>query len=442
MKKFQKTIMILLCGFLLLTGCGEGVTLKYNLPKTFSKGENGVDDENDNYALIWDDAAKCALLKNKQTGYIWSTTPYDFYTTGETSYSMSSPVVIEYYDPTDNSVQGEKALDVIEQETISTEIKDKKIYYIFLDEVQNVDKFEYVVNSLRASVKNVSIFITGSNSKMLSDELSSVLSGRYVLFNISPLSYKEYIAFTGKDAYDMDNFWDYAKWGGLPNRCEFTNDVDIKNYLHSVFDSIILRDIVKRLNLQDVTLFDMILQYLIDTTGRELSAENIVKYLESEYRKVSTETIYSYIDALCKALIIKRVYRYDVHGRGVLKTLNKYYATDLGIAQIKNNNPNFKNYVVLENIVYNELLIRGYDVYIGKTKNGEIDFMAIKDGITNYIQVTYLLNSDEVIDREYGAFDVIEDNYPKYVISLDKNYSETNGIKHINLIDFLMSEDF
>jgi predicted AAA+ superfamily ATPase len=311
-----------------------------------------------------------------------------------------------------------------------------------LDEVQNVDKFEYVVNSLRASVKNVSIFITGSNSKMLSDELSSVLSGRYVLFNISPLSYKEYIAFTGKDAYDMDNFWDYAKWGGLPNRCEFTNDVDIKNYLHSVFDSIILRDIVKRLNLQDVTLFDMILQYLIDTTGRELSAENIVKYLESEYRKVSTETIYSYIDALCKALIIKRVYRYDVHGRGVLKTLNKYYATDLGIAQIKNNNPNFKNYVVLENIVYNELLIRGYDVYIGKTKNGEIDFMAIKDGITNYIQVTYLLNSDEVIDREYGAFDVIEDNYPKYVISLDKNYSETNGIKHINLIDFLMSEDF
>lgn len=325
---------------------------------------------------------------------------------------------------------------------IKDKIKDKKIYYIFLDEVQNVDKFEYVVNSLRASVKNVSIFITGSNSKMLSDELSSVLSGRYVLFNISPLSYKEYIAFTGKDAYDMDNFWDYAKWGGLPNRCEFTNDVDIKNYLHSVFDSIILRDIVKRLNLQDVTLFDMILQYLIDTTGRELSAENIVKYLESEYRKVSTETIYSYIDALCKALIIKRVYRYDVHGRGVLKTLNKYYATDLGIAQIKNNNPNFKNYVVLENIVYNELLIRGYDVYIGKIKNGEIDFMAIKDGITNYIQVTYLLNSDEVIDREYGAFDVIEDNYPKYVISLDKNYPETNGIKHINIIDFLMSEDF
>lgn len=325
---------------------------------------------------------------------------------------------------------------------IKDKIKDKEIYYIFLDEIQNVDKFEYVVNSLRASVKNISIFITGSNSKMLSDELSTVLSGRYVLFNISPLSYKEYTAFTGKDAYDMNSFWDYAKWGGLPNRCEFKNDTDIKNYLHSVFDSIILRDIVKRLNLQDVVLFDMILQYLIDTTGREFSADNIIKYLEKEYKKISTETLYTYIDALCKALIIKRVYRYDVYGKGILKTLNKYYATDLGIAQIKNNNPNLKNYIVLENIVYNELIIREYEVYIGKTKNGEIDFMAIKDGKRKYIQVTYELNDEKVIDREFGAFKTIEDNYPKYVISLDKEDLSQGNIKHINLIDFLMKDEF
>ncbi len=325
---------------------------------------------------------------------------------------------------------------------IKDKIKDQKIYYIFLDEVQNVDKFEYVVNSLRASLKNVSIFITGSNSKMLSDELSSVLSGRYVLFNISPLSYKEYIELTGKDAYDMDNFWDYAKWGGLPNRCQFTNVNDIKNYLHSVFDSIILRDIVKRLNLQDVTLFDMILQYLIDTTGREFRADNIIKYLEKEYKKISTETLYTYIDALCKALIIKRVYRYDVHGKGILKTLNKYYATDLGIAQIKNNNSDFKNYIMLENIVYNELIIRGYEVYVGKTKNGEIDFVATLEGNTKYIQVTYELNSEEVIEREFGAFNVIDDNYPKYVISLDKRDFSRNGIKHLNLIDFLIKNEF
>lgn len=325
---------------------------------------------------------------------------------------------------------------------IKDKIKDQKIYYIFLDEVQNVDKFEYVVNSLRASLKNVSIFITGSNSKMLSDELSSVLSGRYVLFNISPLSYKEYIELTGKDAYDMNNFWDYAKWGGLPNRCQFDNVNDIKNYLHSVFDSIILRDIVKRLNLQDVTLFDMILQYLIDTTGREFRADNIIKYLEKEYKKISTETLYTYIDALCKALIIKKVYRYDVHGKGILKTLNKYYATDLGIAQIKNNNSDFKNYIMLENIVYNELIIRGYEVYVGKTKTGEIDFVATLEGNTKYIEVTYELNSEEVIEREFGAFNVIDDNYPKYVISLDKRDFSRNGIKHFNLIDFLMKNEF
>ena len=277
---------------------------------------------------------------------------------------------------------------------------------------------------------------------MLSDELSTVLSGRYVLFNINPLSYKEYITLTKKDAYEIDSFWDYAKWGGLPNRCEFDNETDIKNYLHSVFDSIILRDIVKRLNLQDTVLFDMILQYLIDTTGREFSAENIIKYLTKEYKKVSTETLYTYIDALCKALIIKKVYRYDVHGKGILKTLNKYYVTDLGIAQIKHNSNNFKNYILLENIVYNELISRNYDVYIGKTKTGEVDFIVNKDGNTKYIQVTYELNSDDVIEREFGAFNPIEDNYPKYVISLDKEDFSRDGIIHINLIDWLMDNNF
>ena len=326
---------------------------------------------------------------------------------------------------------------------IKDKIKDTKIYYLFLDEVQNVDEFERVVNSLRASIKNISIFLTGSNSKMLSDELSSVLSGRYVLFNINPLSYKEYVLLTNKDGYDLDTFWDYAKWGGLPNRCEFSNVIDIKNYLHSVYDSIILRDVVKRLNLKDTILFDMILQYIIETAGREFSADNIIKYLENENKKISNETLYNYIDALCKALIIKKVYRYDIAGKGVLKTLNKYYATDLGIAQIKNNNPEFKNYIILENIVYNELINRNYEVYIGKTKNGEIDFLAKKDGNVKYFQVTYEMKDNiDTIEREFGAFKKIEDNYPKYVISLDKVDLSRDGIIHLNIIDFLLSEDF
>lgn len=325
---------------------------------------------------------------------------------------------------------------------IKSKIIDDKKYYIFLDEIQNVDKFEIVVNSLRASLKNLSIFITGSNSKMLADELSTVLSGRYILFKINPLSYSEYILLTKKDAYDMVNFWDYAKWGGLPNRCEFDNEIAIKNYLYNVFDSIILRDIVKRLNLQDTILFDKILQYLIDTAGREFSSKNIEKFLEKEYKSISTSTIYTYIEALCKALIIKKVYRYDVQGKDVLKTLNKYYVTDLGIAQIKNHNPEFKNYVVLENIVYNELVFKGYKVYVGKTKDGEVDFIALKDGITKYIQVTYKLDTKKALEREFNVFRSINDNFPKYVISLDDRDFSQNGIIHLNLIDFLMNEEF
>ena len=326
---------------------------------------------------------------------------------------------------------------------VKDKIKDNKIYYLFLDEIQNVENFEKVVNSLRASIKNLSIFLTGSNSKMLSDELSSVLSGRYVLFNINPLSYQEYIKLTNKNGYDLDTFWDYAQWGGLPNRCEFTNEIDIKNYLHSVYDSIILRDVVKRLNLKDTILFDKILQYLMETMGREFSFDNIIKYLEKENKKISSETLYNYIGALCKALIIKKVYRYDVNGKNVLKTLNKYYATDLGIAQIKNHNPEFKNYVVLENIVYNELINRNYEVYIGKTKNGEVDFIAKKDGNIKYIQVAYeMAGNENTIEREFGAYNSIQDNYPKYVISLDKINLSRDGIIHLNLIDFLMSEEF
>ena len=326
---------------------------------------------------------------------------------------------------------------------IKEKIKDDKLYYLFLDEAQNVESFEKVVNSLRASVKNISIFLTGSNSKMLSDELSTVLSGRYILFNINPLSYKEYTELTNKNGYDIETFWDYAKWGGLPNRCEFTNETDIKNYLHSVYDSIILRDVVKRLNLKDTYLFDVILEYLIETTGREFSASNLINYLKKENKIISNETLYNYINALCKALIMKKVYRYDIKGKSVLKTINKYYATDLGIAQIKNNNPEFNNYIVLENIVYNELISRDYEVYIGKTPNGEIDFIAKKDGKTKYIQVTYEMgNNDKTIEREFKAFDSINDNYPKYVISLDKVNLSRNGIIHINMLDFLLKDDF
>ena len=204
---------------------------------------------------------------------------------------------------------------------IKEKIIDKDKYYLFLDEIQKVDKFEEVINSIRASVKNVSIFITGSNSKLLSQELSTVLSGRYVLFNIYPLSYKEFIQLTNKNSNSEESFWNFVKWGGLPNRCEFNSEINIKDYLHSVFDSIILRDVVDRLGLKDTILFDLLLQYVVDTTGREFSAENVIKFLKQEGKSVSTETLYIYLDALCKALIIKKIYRYDIHGKTILSRI-------------------------------------------------------------------------------------------------------------------------
>lgn len=321
---------------------------------------------------------------------------------------------------------------------IKGKIIDDKKYYVFLDEIQKVEKFENVVNSLRASIDNISIFITGSNSKLLANELSTVLSGRYVLFNIYPLSYREFVELTGKDANLDETFWNFVKWGGLPNRTQFTDEINIKDYLHSVFDSIILRDVVERLGLKDTVLFDLLLQYVVDTTGRQFSAENVIKFLKSEGKNVSTQTIYMYLDALCKALMIKKIYRYDIHGKAILKTLNKYYMTDLGIAQIKNNDFEINKSFAIENVVYNELLERGYDVYIGKTKNGEIDFIATKTGEKLYYQVTYLLESDKVQEREFGAFKDIDDNYPKYVLSLDRADFSKNGIIHKNIIDWLL----
>lgn len=310
------------------------------------------------------------------------------------------------------------------------------MYYIFFDEIQNVDSFEKVINSLRASCENLSIFMTGSNSKLLSDELSTVLSGRYVSFQIYPLNYREYLQLTGKEAGEA-SFWDYMKWGGLPNRTQFTDENNIKDYLHSVFDSIILRDVVVRLGLKDTVIFNLILQYVIDTTGREFSAKNIMAYMKAEGREMSSKTIYAYLDALTRALIIRKVYRYDIHGKAILKTLNKYYMTDLGIAQIKNHNFEINQTFAIENVVYNELLTRGYEVYVGKTTKGEVDFIARKEQDIAYIQVAYILADEKVIQREFGAFACIKDSYPRYVISMDRMDHSRNGIRHINMIDFL-----
>ena len=318
---------------------------------------------------------------------------------------------------------------------------DNEQYYVFLDEIQKIEEFEKAVNSLRITDK-YSIFITGSNSRMTFLELSTDLSGRYVSFRINPLSFKEIVELTGTKEKDYTNLlYDIFKWGSLPQRFLFDSDDNRFSYISSVYDSIILKDIVERLGIKDITSFNKVLQYILDTETREFSSNNVLDYLKKEYHEISTETLYNYLDAFCSTFIMNKVYRYDVHGKNVLKTLNKYYATDLGVKQIKTNSEELNYSICMENIVYNDLISKDYKVYIGKTKKGEIDFIAVKDNKVNYIQVCYKLLNEETIEREFGAFADIEDDNPKYVISLDeKDYSKDN-IKHINIFKFLMSDE-
>lgn len=325
---------------------------------------------------------------------------------------------------------------------IKSLVKNKKIYYVFLDEIQKIDDFEKGINSLRIT-NQFSIFITGSNSKMTFLELSTDLSGRYVSFRVLPLSFKEVVELTNtpKEGYKK-LLLDIFEWGTLPQRFSFNNERAKLNYISDVYDSILLKDVVERLNIKDITSFNKILQYVLETEGKEFSVTNVLNYLKQEHHEIANDTLYNYLEALCSTFIMNKVYRYDIQGKSVLKTLNKYYASDLGVKKIKTNNKELNYSIALENIVYNDLISKGYEVFIGKTKKGEVDFVATKNKDLKYIQVCYTLSSDETIKREFGAYDSINDSYEKYVISIDEENYSRNGIKHINVFDFLMNENF
>ena len=320
---------------------------------------------------------------------------------------------------------------------------NSKKYYVFLDEIQKVDDFEKGINSLRITDK-YSIFITGSNSRMTLFELSTDLSGRYVSFRINPLSFKEVVDLTNTKEKDYEKLLlDIFKWGSLPQRFLFDQDNDKIIYLSSVYDSIILKDIVERLGIKDIVSFNKILQYLLDTESRKFSRDHIIEYLAKEHHEVANDTLYSYLEAFTSTFILNRVYRYDIHGKSILKTLNKFYSNDLGIKQIKTNTEEINYSVALKNIVYNDLIGKDYKVFIGKTKKGEIDFIATKNNKTKYIQVCYKLENEETINREFNAFQGIDDNNnEKYVVSLDKNDYSRDNIKHINIFDLLLDDNF
>lgn len=324
-------------------------------------------------------------------------------------------------------------------EYVKAKIVTDKRYYLFFDEIQVVPDFERVISSLRMKF-NTSIFITGSNGKLLSGELATFLSGRYVSFSVYPFSFKEMCELKGiayENATD-ELLTDYMIWGGLPQRFLLENEDQTKTFLRDVYDTIVLRDIVQRAGIKDVDLFGRIIEYMVCNPSQTFSPKSMSDYFLSIDRKVSKETIYNYLEHITASLIMNRVSRYDIRGKRILTKMDKYYLTDAGLGRVRN--PGFKLEMgaLLENVVYNELLIRGYDVYVGKTRNGEIDFVAIKDNQKEYYQVAYYLYDENVIEREFGDYSGVPDNYPKYVLSFDKMDFSRDGIIHKNITKFLL----
>ncbi len=324
---------------------------------------------------------------------------------------------------------------------IKRKIKTEEKYYLFFDEIQNVVDWEKAINSFKAT-KNVSIFVTGSNSNLLSGELATLLAGRYVSFKIQPFSFKEVCELKGlQDRSQIEQaFEEYMKWGGMPQRFYFQEELETKNYLMDLYDSIVIKDIVSRYKVKDVELLNKVLEYLMATPAQQFSVKNIVNYLKSENRNCSNETLYNYLSYITNSFIMNKAKRYDIKGKRVLSTNDKYYLTDLGLGQVKSSQKAKGKGSILENIVYNELIDRGYEVFVGKSNRSEIDFIATYFEEKIYVQVAYILTDELVIEREFGAYKGIEDNYPKYVLTMDKFDFSQNGIIHKNVMDWLLEE--
>ena len=329
---------------------------------------------------------------------------------------------------------------------ILNKVDDKyKSYYIFLDEIQEVEEWEKCVNSLRVDEDfKFDIYITGSNAKLLSGELSTYLAGRYIEFVVYPFSFKEFFEIMKEKNKEIDlkkAFQYYVKFGGMPflHNLDYNYEASMQ-YLQDLYASIILKDITQRNNIRDTDLLERIINYVVMNIGNTFSATSISKFFKSENRKVATETILNYIKACEEAFLVYRVARNDLLGKKILNVNEKYYIADHGIREaiMENNQKNINQ--VLENIVYFEMLRRGYNVKIGKVDNLEVDFVCKKNDETIYIQVSYLLASEDTKEREFSVLENIKDNYPKYVLSMDEFDMSRNGIKHMNLIEFLIKD--
>lgn len=322
------------------------------------------------------------------------------------------------------------------------QITDDDKYYIFLDEIQHVNQFEKTLASLKAT-QNVSIFVTGSNSKLLSGRLASLLVGRCKEFKIMPFTYNEFLNYYKENGLMLPEkpLQNYIRFGGMPQRMDYESEEDIKEYLKSIYYGIIDKDICNTKAKINKETFITLSKYIISNVTKEFSVTSIVDYYnQNNSDKIYNENVYRYLEKLEKACLISRVKRYDVATKRTLKHVEKQFVVDNGFMLACNDSNKIFIAHALENLVYNELLYRGYDVKIGKTYKGEIDFVAMKDGKKCFIQVAYLLSSDDVIEREFGAYDSVRDPSPKYVLSLDEYDMSKDGIIHFNIEEWLLNK--
>ena len=331
-------------------------------------------------------------------------------------------------------------------EAVKANLSENKKTYFFLDEVQEIEGWEKVVNSL-ASDYDVDLYVTGSNSRMMSSEISTYLTGRYVSFRIFPLSFEEYLTFRKEYTEVKDvhaELADYIRLGGFPatHLRDYSQD-EVYTIVRDIYNSTIFSDIVRKNQIRKVDQLERVVKYTFSNVGNTFSAKSISDYLKSEHRKIDNETVYSYLEKLEKAYLLHRCSRYDLQGKEILKTQEKFYLADTALRySVLGYNPDSVA-SSLENVVYLELCRRGYEVNIGKTADGEVDFVAQRQGEKLYVQVTQEIRSEKTERREYDRLLEIKDNYPKYVLRTDEfaggNYE---GIKSMHVADFLLSREY
>ncbi len=322
---------------------------------------------------------------------------------------------------------------------VKEKLLPNKMNYVFLDEIQNVKEFQKACDSLYIK-KNVDLYITGSNAYILSGELATLLSGRYVEIKMLPLSFKEYISYFGEDNLIM-KYTDYITKSSFPYALKLNSKQEVNNYLEGIYNSIIIKDIVTRKNITDVTMLESIIKFMFDNIGNLCSSTKISNTMSSMGRKISIPTVESYLNTLVDAYILYKVDRYDIKGKQYLSSGSKYYLSDIGLRYFLLGSKKADEGHILENIVYLELIRRGYKVYIGKIDNNEVDFIAINELGEEYYQVAYSVLDEKTLQRELTPLENIRDHNAKYLLTMDFTpYTSHNGIKQINVLEWLLNK--